>query len=88
MVANVGQKMLEQERATEEQRRKDIRGVAKLMIEIMEPETSLQGSVVLQHPERWSDSPDIKGFLSLAAAATSAEELKRVSTRRPERTNY
>ena len=52
---------------------KDVKSVGTLMMELMEPETSLldPGSITLQHPEKWKDSLGIKSFL----AATNESRL-------------
>lgn len=57
----------------------DVRSVGTMMMELMEPETSLSnpGSITLQHPERWKDSLGIKSFLA-ATAMSRLIDLKNV----------
>lgn len=72
--------MLESCKTAPEQKQKDIRNVGTMMMEIMEPATSLEDgeSIVLQHPERWGQTGEIKTFLR-ATATASVRELKDVS---------
>ena len=59
---------------------KDVQSVGTIMMEIMEPETSLlhPGSIVLQYPDKWRDNIGIKSFLTATAVAT-LQELKEVN---------
>ena len=74
--------MLEQGTPTQEQKQEDVQRIGLIMIEIMEPATSLEdpGSTTLRYPERWSGSTEILAFLSAIADRCSARALKDVST--------
>ena len=74
--------MLEQGTPTQEQKEEDVQRMGLIMIEIMEPATSLEdrGSTTLRYPERWSGNTEIHAFLSATADRCSARTLKEVST--------
>lgn len=63
----------------EERERVDVRAVGLMMIELMEPETSLRdpASLVLKNPEKWLEGWGIRDFLSSTGTAR-LEELIRV----------
>ena len=74
--------MLEQGTPTQEQKQEDVQRIGLIMIEIMEPATSLEdpSSTTLRYPERWNGNTEILAFLSATADRCSARALKDVST--------
>ena len=63
----------------EQQERKDVRDVGLMMIEMMEPETSLTDPETssLRYPEKWEEATGIKSFLC-ATETSSLQGLEHV----------
>jgi len=66
LAANIGESMLRNRQTNEKQERKDIGDVGLMMVEMMEPETSLMNAhtLDLRSPERWEEATGIKSFLN------------------------
>jgi len=72
--------MLRGRSTDEQQERKDVKDVGLMMIEMMEPETSLTDPETssLRYPEKWQDATGIKSFLC-ATETSSLQDLEHVS---------
>jgi hypothetical protein len=72
--------MLRGRSTDEQQERKDVKDVGLMMIEMMEPETSLTDPETssLRYPEKWQDATGIKSFLC-ATKTSSLQDLEHVS---------
>ncbi len=79
-VANVGESMLRGCLSNEQHERKDIKDVGLMMMEMMEPETSLTNpeSLSLRVPEKWEEATGIRDFLN-ATRTSSLLDLRNVS---------
>lgn len=71
--------MLEVCTSSQAEKQKDLGNVGTIMMEIMEPATSLNDdkSIVLQYPDRWGEGGEVKKFLG-ATATASLDELRHV----------
>lgn len=76
----MGERMFYSERATEDDKLKDVRSIGTVMMEIMEPETILldPASTALKCPEKWKNAPVLLNFLK-ATENGSIVALKAVS---------
>ena len=68
--------MLEKKSISGEKEQEDIRALGLVMVELMEPDTSMlyPNSLTLQRPEEWRDNTGIKEFLA-ATETSSLEDL-------------
>lgn len=64
----------------EQQERKDVKDLGLMMIEMMQPETSLTDPKTssLRYPEKWEEATGIKSFL-IATKTSSLQDLAHVS---------
>lgn len=64
----------------EQQKRKDVKDMKLMMIEMMKPETSLTDpkTLSLRYPKKWQDAIGIKSFLC-AIETSSLQDLEHVS---------
>lgn len=71
--------MLEKKSINREKEKEDIRALGLVMVELMEPDTSMlyPDSLSLQRPEEWRDNTGIKEFLA-ATETSSLEDLRKV----------
>jgi len=78
--ANIAESILEQKVFSAEKGMIDIKGIGVIMVELMEPTTSIlnPSSTVLKNPEKWRDELGIKDFLA-ATQRDSLTQLKTVS---------
>ncbi len=78
-IANIGDSMLEKKSINREKEKEDIRALGLVMVELMEPDTSMlyPDSLSLQRPEEWRDNTGIKEFLA-ATEISSLEDLRKV----------
>jgi len=78
-VANVGDSMINRRTLNKEMERKDIQAVGLIMMELMEPDTSMlfPETITLNDPEKWSEQTGIKAFLA-ATETASLDSLRRV----------
>ena len=79
-VANVGNSMLRGCLSNKQHKRKDIKDVRLIIIEIIELETSLTNleSLSLQVPKNWEEATSIRDFLN-ATRTSSLLDLRNVS---------
>ncbi|KAL9132040.1 MAG: hypothetical protein Q9217_000168 [Psora testacea] len=79
-IANIAESILERKVFSAERGLADIKRIATIMIELMEPATSIldPSSTVLKNPQKWRDELGIKDFLD-ATQRNSLPELKTVS---------
>ena len=77
-VANIGDSLLSNVRSNKEKEREDVQSLGLMMVELMEPDTSLScpTTLELQHPEAWPDGQGIRAFLALTRTATMQELLE------------
>lgn len=71
--------MIEKREINEHMAQKDIRAIGLIMVELMEPETSMlyPNSITLQQPEVWNKNTGIKEFLA-ATETSSLDDLRNV----------
>jgi len=81
LAANVGESMLRSRQTNETHERKDIRDLGLMMVEMMEPETSLMNAQTLdlRSSERWEEATGIKSFLN-ATKTSSLQDLRNVGS--------
>lgn len=81
LAANIGESMLRSRQTNETHERKDIKDLGLMMVEMMEPETSLMNTQTLElrSPERWEEATGIKSFLN-ASKTSRLHDLRDVGS--------
>ena len=78
-VANIGDSMIDKRTLNKEMERKDIQALGLIMMELMEPDTSMlfPETITLKDPEKWPERTGIKAFLA-ATETASLDSLRSV----------